>query len=104
MTDWHVGQKVVCVRWDWDHGPFEASPIMPVVGQTYTIRDIDTDPALPRCSFRFDEIINKPITFGTFLEPNFHCDFFRQIVETSADISAFESILNRVGKRVKVRA
>lgn len=85
MTDWHVGQRVVCVRWDWEEGPFGEPVTMPVVGQIYTVRDIEVYPPLPDCAFRFEEIVNPPISFGSRLEPNFDSEFFRPLDESEAD-------------------
>jgi hypothetical protein len=109
MSDWFfVGQRVVCIGWDWDGGPFEACPTMPIVGHVYTIRDIEIDEALGEgsdgCAFRFEEIINKPIAFGTYLEPNFHSLFFRPVVIPEADLAQLEAILRGVEQREAVDA
>lgn len=99
MSDWHVGQKVVCIIDHWNVGPFDENPKMPTVGQVYTIRDITPVFSDGLCAFRFEEIINKPIRYGNLDEPMFHQKGFRPVVSQHADISVFTSILDRVNSR-----
>lgn len=88
MKDWHVGQKVICIS---SFGRRTTGPeIYPVVGDVYTIRDIDVDPTLDDAFFRLDEIVNAPrnlhanglILFG---EKTFWSRRFRPVKATSID-------------------
>jgi hypothetical protein len=102
VADWYVGQRVVCVAADWKVGPFSEKPAMPIVACVYTIRDIEPVFFDDAVAFRFEEIVNKPISFGNHREPTFHQKFFRPVVEP--DISELQAILDHLPKREVVDA
>lgn len=87
MMAFHVGQKVVCVslrRIAW----FCEAP--PIVGQTYTIREIRDFPE--GAALRLVELHNTPRTFNQgHLEPFFLGFNFRPVKTTS--ISVFTQML-----------
>ncbi len=99
MNNWHIGQKVVCIKsytkvWaSWIH---HFGYIVPIEGNIYTIKEIFTDSAQLRCynqvgnvCFRFNEICN------VFWDEELGYDQmnFRPLVEKETDISIFTDML-----------
>lgn len=102
MTDWHVGQKIVCVNDNYANYDGEN---WIVKWSIYTIREIARRPdGLP--GFRLVEVVNRPRLYrgGIFAECDFNSKYFRPVVEPRADISIFHSILAGVNKREAVDA
>jgi hypothetical protein len=86
-----VGQKVVCVN---DNGRSlrPSWEILPVRGETYTIRCIEGR------AVRLAEIINDPFPYSEGLgELKFLASRFRPIVERKTDISIFTKMLTPQG-------
>lgn len=105
MTDWHVGQKIVCVR---PPKPEPSVRTVPVRGGIYTIRKIDFDGGMT--CFLLEEVVNPEAVLTDtdggkeFGEPLFCASRFRPVVLSESDISIFTEILDRVNKREKVDA
>lgn len=92
MTDFHIGQLVVCVD-DKPREPKMAHLIAwPVKGLVYTIRGFkETADGL---GLYIEEIVNREqkLRDGTFGEPGYYLDRFRPVRKTS--IEAFTAMLN----------
>lgn len=92
MTDFHVGQLVVCVD-DKPREPKMAHLIAwPVKGLVYTIRGFaETTDGL---GLYIEEIVNtkQPLRGGGFGEPAYYPERFRPVRKTS--IEAFSAMLN----------
>ena len=91
MTNWHVGQKVVCIR-DLSACGLQVE-LVPQVGVIYTIRSIEWGlRPLDRVFFRFEEIVNETMIYASGKhECSFGCDNFRPVKETS--IETFRALL-----------
>lgn len=92
MSDWHVGQQVVCVH------EFETHPhtILPVKGLVYTIRGIVT--FRKRVGLLLEELVNPPRKWSDgFLEASFEAEGFRPVKKT--DISVFTEMLAPVKQK-----
>ena len=110
MTDWHVGQKIVCI--DAEVTPQRRRLANPWLRKNsiYTIREIiPSEMAAAHgifidfdFGFLLEEIVTQCYPCG--LQRAFHPRRFRPIVEDRTQFSLLQSIADRVGKRVKVRA
>jgi hypothetical protein len=93
-VNFHVGQKVVCIKRDAWEGDRLGGESFPVFNRIYTVRSIDAwndDRYLT-----FDEIVNPRHDYrgaGTLAEATFRSDRFRPVVERKTDISILEAIL-----------
>lgn len=88
MSNFHVGQKVVCVDDRW----VEDEPQLPMAGVVYTIREIDAgDDGL---YFRLHELVN-PVRKYRYaeMEASFEAAAFRPVAERKTDISIFRAML-----------
>lgn len=108
MANFHVGQKVVCVR------PSPLDPLVlhmlasigcvwPSIGQALTIRDvyIGSFRGQPEVFLKFREIVNPPVHCPDgFREGGFIANRFRPVVERKTDISIFKAMLNPAHKSV----
>lgn len=93
MTDWHVGQKVVCVNDTWNVARLIGlGESKPVAGRVYTIRKILV--VSDGVGFLLDEIVNVPrlYTEGIF-EHGFFAFRFRPVTTKSTDISIFRRLV-----------
>jgi hypothetical protein len=101
MADWYVGQKIIRVSNSGSarHG-FET---IPVVGQVYTIRDIQLHPwAKYEVFFLLDEIVNKEAVYGGLTcEYRFGSSNFRPICTTKLD--CFSEVQQSHGVSAKKR-
>ncbi len=94
--DWHIGQRVVCVRDNWKiFHPQQAANGKPIAGQVYTIRAFNLDPQMVGtvCGFFLDEIRNPVLHYedGIYREMSFDQIGFRAVKTT--DISIFTAML-----------
>lgn len=87
MSNFHVGQKVVCIKREpW---PTEPEEIAPAFGMVYTIRGFD--PPRHCCNFTslfLVEITNPALDYGQpwgLCEVSFNADCFRPVVERKTD-------------------
>ncbi|KQZ49739.1 hypothetical protein ASD54_12435 [Rhizobium sp. Root149] len=96
-----VGMKVVCIR---PSGHLEFScccNTVPELGQVYTIRQIEKNPANGEIYFRLEEIVNPPRYYAEgYGEYCFHRSWFRPVVERKTDISIFRAMLNKTPEQV----
>ena len=107
MSDWYVGQKVVCVNDDFSrcHKKTLITFIFPKKGAVYTVREVVARDY--RIGLRLNEIINQE---GYFVRVCRLCELafiavrFRPVVEINADISVFNSILDEVNKHEVIDA
>jgi hypothetical protein len=91
MSNFHVGQKVVCIKDGWVTHAHVASPRK---GEIYTVRDKLFDGECP--SLRFFEIVNSPVSYINMpapVEPAFCADCFRPVVERKTSIEMFRKLL-----------
>ena len=97
MSNFRVGQKVVCVDTRWIVTSHKE--IVPVKNVVYTIRSVEIGyQGLP--VIRLVEIINEPHQYSDgFKEARFIARRFRPIVTRKTDISVFKAMLTdeRVG-------
>lgn len=106
--DWHIGQRVVCVRDDFKCIPCQiAGGGVPHVGKTYTIRGFNlwspqNDIVGTGCGFYLDEVINPLCHYadGVWREMSFDQCAFRPVKETSIDI--FEAMLKPISAKESV--
>lgn len=113
MSDFHVGQEVVCVDGDWrnryakgrgrsNEYSLSRGVRWPTTGQHYTIREIVDDEGLP--GIRVVELINPTLQYmwddGVIRpwEAAFAPDRFRPI--KSETIEAFREMCRAVSKRI----
>jgi hypothetical protein len=96
MTNWFIGQKVVCVN-DTAFIPRrgEKCPKKDVV---YTIREIHTPPERKRVYLLLAEIVNDKHKYSRYFEGNkieagFSETRFRPLVDKKTDISSLEELL-----------
>ena len=80
MTNFKVGQKVVCV----DDSGFTLTPNTPIKGRTYKIRGFYRNVLSNNVSIYLEEIVNGKIFYGT--EPSFDQYRFRSIQYESVSI------------------
>ena len=94
MSNFHVGQKVVCIN---DHGSPEVWNGFRIArqGSIYTVRSIyyfgETELLL------LEEIVNQVSSYSCGFkdcEPGFESESFRPLVERKPDISVFTDMLN----------
>lgn len=109
--NWHIGQRVVCVRDDFDSAYCGLD--LPIKGRAYTVRKTLLFPFREEeaVAILLSEIINDdelfiddneiPIGYG---EHPFWAGRFRPVVIPEADIAQFEAILRGVEKRRLVDA
>lgn len=103
MSNWHVGQRVVCVDAD-GLVPSYGDEILPAKGSVYTIRSITDAPGGIIC-FRLAEIVNPVRQYSEgYIEARFRARRFRPVVSDLTQFALLTSIVDRVGKRAKVRA
>jgi hypothetical protein len=96
MTDWFVGQRVVCVDASGYHHRYILSGSLQQ-GAVYTIREIafrDGD-----LGVLLEEIVCRRWCEGNGVEFGFLIGRFRPVVIPEADIAQFEAILRGVEKR-----
>jgi hypothetical protein len=78
VTNFHIGQKVVCLKtWKLKIDPHE-----PIEGIVYTIRDIQL--IGPKIGLRFIELRNPPRRYAEgpgLLESLFNSEWFRPVAE-----------------------
>lgn len=104
MSEFHVGQKIVCVEapvhngydtWGWE--------IFPIKGRVYTIRQILPEDDEGDIGILLVEIVNRNADYDSaFGELEFCQDYFRPLA--SKAISIFRKIAADVseGKKVKI--
>lgn len=87
--NFHVGQRVVCVKDTWTSPMTYLVPHLPRKGSIYHVRD-----KLPHGGLyiRLVEIVN-PIPPVFCMEPGFHIRFFRPVIERKTDIEIFTKML-----------
>lgn len=96
MSNFRVGQKVVCVR-SWENLYGHKNISGPLEGEIYTIREIGfIHPDRPDIlTVRLAEIVNSELDseeYGKW-EPSFAAYRFRPLVERKTDISCFTKLL-----------
>lgn len=99
MSNFRVGQKVVCIKKDtWNN--IKHNETCPRFGEVLTVRCIDHD--FEGAWLRFEEIVNPLIEYSCGLcEAHFRSDRFRPVIERKTDISIFQEML-APNRRVKV--
>lgn len=84
----HIGQKVVCIREEYDGGVDEFGNILPKYRDIYTIRGFLTDRYTTANGIWLEEIVNKPLPCmpdGKFVsECGFNIGHFRPIQTTKS--------------------
>lgn len=102
MTNFHVGQKVVCIdAAERDETHPEANVIDGMDGLTkgavYTIRSIQIDPGWGETTVCLSEIIRGRLSRfrGVEYEAGFSPERFRPVVERKTSIAIFHEILNK---------
>ncbi len=104
MTQFHVGQKVVCINdklsdFRLPGFKYEDNPSLHglTAGRLYTVRDVFVNPVTSQINVRLAEII-RPIGCNdrelANVEAGFHPDRFRPVVVRKTDISQFKAMLN----------
>ena len=105
MCKFRVGQKVVMFKQFGPHAIGRAKDegvTLPVKGQVYTIREIEEGEGCEAGEtfyLRFNEIWNGPHVCDG-IEPSFHADLFRPVVERKSDISVFHAMLTPSKQKV----
>lgn len=99
MTDWYVGQKVVCVDVSGVR-PWRLAVGRLVRGSVYTIREIFFEEG--ECGLRLVEVIGKLSADGVEITPR--ARRFRPVVIPEADLAQFEVLLRGVEQRELVEA
>lgn len=101
MSNFRVGQKVVCVVHFDDRRILEHGWSIPVQGNVYTVRDKWLDHN-GEPGITLEEVVNPFTLFsdGAGGEPHFCATGFRPLVEKRTDISVFTRMLDRVPRRV----
>lgn len=104
MTDFYIGQKVVCIaKGDWSkaikmHEEGGQRLAVPKAGDIYTIRDIYIDPFTGRTGLRLAEVVNDKITrwanFKLYMEIGWYEYEFRPLRKRQTDISIFRKLLS----------
>ena len=102
MSEWHIGQLVVCIT-DIKMGNKWIDEIKPVRGSVYTIRGIEI--YANKTGLLFEEIINKPRyylhldTRKVIYQEAVYCScYFRPLRKTSIDV--FTAMLNKTPELV----
>jgi hypothetical protein len=91
-----VGQKVVCINGEYDFAAKVCVPNLPAKGRIYTVRDLTTEGSGP--GIRLYELVNPSILHSNYpqpVEPAFHPDRFRPVIERKTDITVFTEMLNK---------
>lgn len=100
MCNFHVGQKVVCVRHPEDLEYNCGCSNVPQFKQIYTIRGLETDPSNGEVYLLLEEIVNPPRLYPDgYGEECFHHSGFRPVIERKTDISVFTALLNTSKER-----
>jgi len=101
MTQFHVGQKVVCVNAsEMDEAPVGVRIVGDLdglrKGAIYTVRSIYIDHVWGGACIRLHEIERRPLSFfnGQYFESGYDPSRFRPIIERKTDISIFRAMLN----------
>lgn len=103
MSNFRVGQKVVCIDDVWPPYRHPLILLRPVHGEVYTIRFIE--PAAYGIGVLLEEIRNHPSVFRDGAgEPGFLARRFRPLIERKTDISIFTEMLNTKETPVKAGA
>lgn len=92
MSNFRVGQKVVCVSDDWNADFYEGEH-RPIKGNVYTIREISNGRKIP-VVLRFEELVNPKLYCGGTSECRYNANKFRPVAERKTDISIFKAMLN----------
>lgn len=90
MSNFYIGQRVVCVRSGWDRGVGEKYPVK---GRVYTVRDklIGSYGSLV---IRLVEVVNEPSQYrDRYAEVAFPSGMFRPVVTRPTSIEIFRSLL-----------
>jgi hypothetical protein len=97
MSNFRVGQKVVCVRSF--SGNEDYGFALPKKGEIYTVRNKEFSGDVP--GLRFVELKNPVVRHvcGHICEPCFAATGFRPLVTQKTDISIFTDILDRANGR-----
>lgn len=87
MSNFRVGQKVVCIGGKRIGG--HGTEAIPEFGSVYTVREFGADGGI-----RLVEIVNPPLAYiEGFFECTFAVESFRPVVERKTDISVFTALL-----------
>ena len=97
MTNFRVGQKVVCVAEFSGRCPH---PIEPKVGDILTVRETFINPPTGELGLRFTEIVNEIHHFYG-VERGYKATRFRPVVERRTDISVFRAMLTPSKQKVE---
>lgn len=90
MSNFHVGQKVVCIGDEW----IEFEPHLPKRGNVYTVREIEEDNG--ELFLRLVELVNPVRRYREYFgETTFDAVAFRPVVERKTSIAIFHEILNK---------
>lgn len=93
MTEFTVGQEIICVaRGDW-HAIKETGYCVPVRYQTYTVREVYLDDLSQRVGIRLNEVRNPPEYFGQPGEVGWLPEEFRPVVRNKASLDIFRKAL-----------
>lgn len=95
MTDWHVGQKVVCINDTWAHPSYVHVQNRPVVNGIYVVRAVLIAHRVPHLRLR--EVRNPKMNWTEigFAEIAFAANRFRPVVEPKrkTSIEVFKKLL-----------
>lgn len=92
MSNFRVGQKVVCINDVPDPGRRFTDCIPPKRGMVYTVRDYVPSHYGNWTAIRLVEVVRRPDNMG------FRASRFRPLVERKTDISIFTAVLNKLEK------
>jgi hypothetical protein len=102
MSNFRVGQKVVCVADYWTKDCYDGVRY-PTEGEVYTLRTVEFDERHGCVFVHLEEIKNPVLRYqGGMLESSFDALAFRPLVERKTDISIFKAMLTP--KTVEVAA
>lgn len=91
MSNFYIGQKVVCVWGCWQPSAYRED--MPVKGRVYTVRDKKIFPE-GSVGIHLKEILNQPRRYDeVFCEAYFNVCRFRPLVTRPTSIEIFRSLL-----------
>ncbi len=96
MTDWHVGQLIICVNDDFPDDAGKLFSRLPRKGEVFTIRQVGVCPVMNALGIRVEEIIGVMTVYG--IEQGFFASRFRPARKTS--LESFTAILNRTPELV----
>jgi len=104
MSNFRVGQKIVCIR-DWEPWQRAIAPldgvVLPEMGVIYTVREVGTLIDLP-CVW-LNEVRNELDHYnGMIYEQGWDPKRFKPVVERKTDISQFQAMLNYQPKIVVI--